>query len=429
MHMDFLLPILISIPTAALPIIGVSLGLGVVLVALAYMVAYALQSPQLTAIAKEEMAALFFSVFIILFWLSFDTTINGLTTGLLTSSLPPSYQSSIGSSTSNSLTTSHVNLAIASLHIMDAKLRDAYVDLYLFEALIGFLSTISFPLGSPFPAVAIISFSLAPFSGLSMLSTAHTVVVEAVGYLVTIVWGKEFILLFARDAVPLFLLPFGVTLRALPFFRKTGSSIIALAFALYFVFPFAVLLSNFLIFDIFQPADFAYTPAAASFFDTDRSQSDMQGMIEEGSDPESGPTQHLFEQFQAEDAVEESYNDPLDSCVGNVITRFFCSVKNIFNTVTTVIGGFFSTVFAIWKFMMGMTGDFFFTGFNNPLLPASASAGLYHFLIMEISTVSPYLILIMLTTVIEIVLTVTMYRSISLVIGGEAELIGLTKVV
>jgi len=427
--MDFLLPILISIPTAALPIIGVSLGMAVILVALAYMVAYALQSPQLTAIAKEEMAALFFTVFIILFWLSFDTTINGLTTGLLTSSLPPDYQASIGSSSSNSLTTSHVNLAIASLHIMDAKLRDAYVDLYLFEALIGFLSTISFPLGSPFPAVAIISFSLAPFSGLSMLSKAHTIVVEAVGYLVTIVWGKEFILLFARDAVPLFLLPFGITLRALPFFRKTGSSIIALAFALYFVFPFAVLLSNFLIFDIFQPADFAYTPAAASFFDTDRSQDDMQGVIEEGSDPEGGPTQHLFEQFQAEDAVEESYDDPLDSCVGNVITRFFCSVKNIFNTAVAVIGGFFSTVFAIWKFMMGLTGDFFFTGFNNPLLPASASAGLYHFLIMEITTVSPYLILIMLTTVIEIVITVTMYRNISLLIGGEAELIGLTKVV
>ena len=79
--------------------------------------------------------------------------------------------------------------------------------------------------------------------------------------------------------------------------------------------------------------------------------------------------------------------------------------------------------------MMGLTGDFFFTGFNNPLLPASASAGLYHFLIMEITTVSPYLILIMLTTVIEIVITVTMYRNVSLLIGGEAELIGLTKVV
>jgi hypothetical protein len=76
-----------------------------------------------------------------------------------------------------------------------------------------------------------------------------------------------------------------------------------------------------------------------------------------------------------------------------------------------------------------MTGDFFFTAFNNPLLPASASAGLYHFLIMEISMISPFMILIMLSTVIEIILTITMYRNVSILIGGEAEIVGLTKIV
>lgn len=428
--MEFLLPLLVTLPPAAFSIIGMALFIGVMIVAIAYIIAYALQSPQMVALAKEELAALIFTVFILLFWLTFDTTVNGITNGMLAASLPGAMGSSLGTcSVDSGLTQSHIHLALAALDIMDTKLKDSYLDLYLFEALVGFLSTISFPLGSPVPAVNVISFSLAPFVGLTLLSNAHTVVVEAVGYLVTVVWAKEFIVLFARDAVPLFLLPLGLVMRAFPFLRKTGSSIIALAFAVYFVFPFAVLLSQFMIFDIFEPADFAYTPTAASFFDTDRDDSYFENQINDARDPESGHAQHLFDQFNSPDVVEEAYDDPLDECTGNIITRFFCSVKNIFSTAISVVGSFFATVFAIWKFMMGMTGDFFFTAFNNPLLPASASAGLYHFLILEISMISPFMILTMLSTVIEIILTITMYRNVSMLIGGEAEIIGLTKIV
>ena len=38
-----------------------------------------------------------------------------------------------------------------------------------------------------------ISFSLAPFTGLSLLSNIHTVVVESIGYLIRVIWAKEFI--------------------------------------------------------------------------------------------------------------------------------------------------------------------------------------------------------------------------------------------
>ena len=96
------------------------------------------------------------------------------------------------------LDANHIQLAMASLKIMEDKLIDQYKELYLFEALIGFLSTISFPIASPFPAIAMISFSLAPFTGLTLLSNAHTVVVEAIGYLITVMWAKEFILLVRK---------------------------------------------------------------------------------------------------------------------------------------------------------------------------------------------------------------------------------------
>jgi hypothetical protein len=434
--MEVILSLLLTLPPAAGPMVAVSLGLGIILVALNFMLAYAMQSPQMVAVAREELAALIFSVIILVFWLGMDSILNAMTSSLLIASLPTSLQGTLSSSSCvggagpgcvQGLTTSHITLALATLDILEQKLRSQYVDLYMFEALIGFLSTISFPIGSPIPAVNVISFSLAPFTGLTMLSNAHTVIVEAIGYLVTVVWAKHFILLFSRDAVPLMLFPLGLILRAVPFFRRTGSSIIALAFALYFVLPFALIFSNYLIFDIFKPADFSYNPASSSFFGSDRDQGYFQGQVNNGTS--GNQTQHMFEQFNAPSVVSQTYDQSTDACAGNPLIRILCSVRNIVSTAIGVVGGFIGSVWAMWRFMIGMTGDFFFTAFNNPLMPASTASGLFHFLIMEVSIISPFIILVMLTTVIEIIIVVTSFRGVSLAIGGEAEIIGLTKVI
>ncbi|MBD3210341.1 hypothetical protein GF318_03080 [Candidatus Micrarchaeota archaeon] len=424
--MEVLLPLLLTLPASAGMMIGMSIGLGIMVVAIMFMIAYGLQNPQMIAIAKEELAAFLFTIFIILFWLSLDASLNDITIGILASSLPSELQPFLAeSATHGGYVISHHNLAIASLDIMIQKLKHQYIDLYLFEALIGFLSTISFPLGSPVPALNVISFSLAPFTGLVLLSNAHTAIVEAIGYMITLVWAKQFIVIFARDAVPILLLPLGLVLRAFPFFRRTGSSVIAVAFAMYFVLPFAVILSNYLIFDVYQPADFAYTPVHSSFFDTEKSYGDWNSDLSQGQEEQSG---HLMEQFTAPDAAEAAHTAG-EECSGNFVVRLLCSIKNVVKAAWNAAVSFVGTVFTIWRFMVGMTGDFFFGGFNNPLMPASASAGLYYFIIKEVSVVSPFIILVMLTTVIEIVITVTMYRNISLLIGGEAEIIGLTKIV
>jgi hypothetical protein len=425
--MEVFLPLLLSLPSAAMVTIMMALSIGIFLVAIMYMLAYAMQNPQMIAVAKEELAAFVFSLIIIAFWLFSDGFFNSLVNGLLISTLPPQYQELASTSTLGGLTNSHLNLALATLTIFEQKLRSQYVDLYLFEALIGFLSTISFPLGSPVPAVNVISFSLSPFTGLALLSNAHTVVVEAIGYLVTVLWAKQFILIFSRDVIPILLLPLGLVLRAIPFFRRTGSSVIAVSFAMYFVMPFAMILSNYLIFDLFKPADFAYNPSSASYLGTDRTKGEVSGQVDEMRGGEG--VNHLLDQFTAPDIVNEASNDASDECVGNFIVRMLCSAKHFVQGAISVVGGFFSTIWNIWRFMVGMTGDFFFTAFNNPLMPASASAGLYYFLIQEVATISPFIILVTLVTVLEIILTVTTYRSISLAIGGEAELVGLTKVV
>ncbi len=425
--MEVLLPLLLTLPPSAGMMIAMAVGAGIVVVGSMFMAAYALSNPQLVAMAREELAALIFTAFILLFWIGSDAFLNSLSNGLLMSSLPQDLQAFVTSNNMGGLASSHLNLALATLTLFEQKLKSQYLDLYLFEALIGFLSTISFPLGSPVPAVNVISFSLAPFTGLTLLSNAHTVVVESIGYLVTVLWAKQFILIFARDCIPILLFPIGLVLRAIPFFRRTGSSIIAVCFAMYFVMPFAMILSNYLVFDMFKPSDFTYTPSAASYFGTERTSSEVTDQVNEGRSGSN--TNHMLDQFMAPSVVDEASNDATDDCAGNWIVKLICSVKNIVTGAISVVGGFLKTIWNIWRFMVGMTGDFFFTGFNNPLMPASASAGLYHFIIQEVATISPFIILVMLTTMIEIVITVTAYRSISLLIGGEAELVGLTKVV
>ena len=392
------------------------------------MISYGLQNPQMTAIAREELAALIFTVFILLFWTGSDIVFNGMSNGLLMSSLPSEFQNYVtspsGAPSASSLSASHINIAMATVDVAVSKLKNSYIDLYLFEALIGFLSTISFPLGSPLPAVNIISFSLAPFAGLAMLSNAHTVVVEAIGYLITMLWAKQFLLIFARDAVPLLILPLGLVFRAFPFYRRTGSSIIAICFAMYFVLPFVVILSNFLIFDIYDPPDFAYTPSSASFFGTDKGQQKMQDDLMEGRERAND----IMGQFTGASAVEQATTGNAE-CAGNAAWQLLCSAGDYVWSAIQGIGSFVSTVFNIWLFMMNMSGDFFFTAFTNPLMPASASAGLFHFIITEVVTVSPLVIIFMLTSVLEIIITITAYRSISLTLGGEAELMGITKVI
>jgi hypothetical protein len=426
--MVVVLPLLLTLPPAAAAMIGVALTLSLSIAAGMFMIAYALQNPQLVALAREELAAFIFTVMILFFFLSLDSVLTDISNSILVSSLPTDLQSAFASGqTIQGLSEGHIRLALASITIIEDKLKEQYIDLYIFEALIGFLSTISFPLGSPVPAVNVISFSLAPFTGLNLLSNAHTVVVEAIGYLITVLWAKEFILIFARDVVPVLLFPLGLVLRAIPFFRRTGSSIIAIAFAMYFVMPFAVLLSNYMVFDAFKPADFTYTPAVSSMFETSRSQQNMTGQISQAQG--GSATQNMLQQFTAPNVIEQSYSNAASACSGNVVVHLFCSVKNVVSSTFSAIGGFLSSIWGMWRFMVGMTGDFFFTAFNNPLLPSSASAGLFYFVIQEVGFISPFIILITLTTVIEIIITVTTYRSISLLIGGEAEIIGLTKVV
>jgi hypothetical protein len=424
--MDVALPILLFIPEAARFAIGVALGLGAIVTAAFYMIAYTFQHAPIFAVAKEELSALIFSAIIVVFWIGSGITIDPLVYGILSPfQAPPEVGQSIEFS---DITSSHVQLSLASLEILFHKLKEMYTSMYLFEALIGFLSTISFPLAQLPGGTSIISFTLMPFDGLVLLSNAHTIVVESIGHLMTVIWAKEFVLIFARDVIPIIFFPLGLVFRAIPFLRTTGSSIIAICFAGYFVLPLAILFSNALIFDIYDPLDskleFTYSPNQLGPYsaESDLKEDDVKTQIDESKKKGT----EVLELFTARNIAESGTST--EECEGNAVSRMFCSAGHVIWGVIKGIGDFFVVMFTIWTFMMGLTGDFL-SFWTNPIFPASAMAGLYHFIIDAVIAHGQFLIVVLVTSLFEIIFTITMYRNISMLIGGELEIAGLSKLV
>ncbi|MDO8554275.1 MAG: hypothetical protein Q7S22_05685 [Candidatus Micrarchaeota archaeon] len=426
-HPDSGIPSMFSL--IYLPVLK-SITLCMLITAATYMMAYFFQHPPLSAIAKEELAATIFSVIIVWFWLASNAYLPNLIVGILTAGSPNVGDAIAAHATSPEISVSpHIYLASAALDILFEKMRATYSQLYLFEVLIGFLSTLSFPLGSPLPLVNLVTFSFMPYDGLVLLSNAHTVVVEAIGFVITAIMAKQIILGFARDIIPLIILPLGIVFRAFPMTRKTGSSLIAISFVVFYVYPLSVLFSNYLIFDVYKPADFNYVPKTISPLGNPD-----PAKIQELVDIE---TEHKKDELTDEFASETLTEFQVQAACGSGFWGLLCSGKKLISNFGGVLSAATDNIFTIGKFMWSMTSGFVGAMAevihhplsNNPFFPSASTSGLYKFIIDEVVTVSQLIVLIIITSVLEIIFTITMYRNVAAIIGGELEIAGLTKLV
>jgi hypothetical protein len=381
-------------------------------------------------LAKEELAALILSIVIVGAWGMIENFLSLSTFGILCTAEQRLCQ---GFSPPESfLYSGQIEIAHNSLEILRVKLLTTYASLFMFEFLIGFLSTLSFPIGSPLPAVNIISLSIMPFDGLSLLSNAHTIVVEAVGYLVAAIIAKQWFLTFIKETTQMIFLPLGLVLRAFPFTRSTGSSIIAVAIALYFIYPLSVIFSNYLIFDVYfkeGAVDFVYTQKKVGFWKTDEAPTleELEKYEKERKEGEKR-MKEVMGLFKKHD--EDIRGSVVEKSCGTGIFRLVCSIWNFIKNTFEVAKNTLETVGKIAMFMWSFGGDLFdMVITENKLLPTSAAAGLYDFIIDEVVNISQFVVFVVVMSVVEIIITVTMYRNIALMIGGEVEIIGLSKLV
>ncbi|MBI5051415.1 hypothetical protein HZC08_01520 [Candidatus Micrarchaeota archaeon] len=406
-------PILASIlnpATGMLPYLSnyvvYSLLIGVGATALLYLGSYFLQHPPLNAAAKEELAALILSIAIIGTWSSVGLLLEKTVCALATPS----------STCSNGF----VNIASGSLKLLETKVRSLYINLYIFEVLLGFLSTVYVPLGTFNPGLALVPISMPPMVSMTLLSNAHTVVVEAIGMIMVALIAKQHLLNFALIAIPAILFPLGIALRAFPWFRTTGSSLISICISIFFIYPISILASNYLIFDVYKPVDFVYTPNLYSLCNPPEGIS-VEDYIAKKSVQIDNNKKHWAGQ-------ENDKENPIGFEISSLPEGLWDKVTSFFSTGTGVLANSWS----IFKSIVGIFGDFSF-GVMSLLwgvTPAgSAVTGMYYFIVDEVVLTSQFIVLILVTSVFELILTITMYRNVSSLIGGETDIVGLSKLV
>lgn len=375
-------------------LVFIALLTGGLIAALYYMLSRLLASPQLEAFAKEEISQWFITFFIVALWLVIYGILGSAISAVACSGAPSCDQFSV---------------AFFALDVVFHQLRSAYLSFLSIEFFVGFFSSVGFsiPLGTPLMAVKWLGFS--PLSGLAMLSNVVVNVVESLGMLIGLVVGREQLLGLFRDLVPRFLLPLGLLMRGLPFTRITGSSIIAISFAVFFIFPLSIILSHYMMFEV-QPVH-TYIPVVptptglCTLPENAQGYEDAAAYLEE-KNKETG--QYLAYSPESHVSYDSLYYQ---------FTRYISSAAEGLGAATSNVFGFTSGWYnSFWNLLA--------------LAKPTTFAYFFYYLVLNQLQVSARLgVMVAVTFVLEIIITITGYRAIAAAIGGELEILGLTKVV
>lgn len=376
---------------------AIGLFFGIVLTVLFYLMSKIIEVPSLSATSKEMIAELIFTAFL----LGSLVTIGAILNTIFGSLACPT----------GSVNCNHINVAYYSLNMIGNNLRTMYMDLYAYDVVVSLLSSINIPLFPIHVFVFIFTINISIFPGLVLLSEAHTLVVEGVGYAYAMLIVKQILLEVSAVAAPYILLPLGIFIRCMPGVSKTGSTLIAFSITLYFIMPLAFTMSSYIIFDYVKPSPYFVE------FDKPSGLSTLCGSKEDPltSDKVTKMTEHITKiygthQKDIEDAQSADYG-------------FWGNIKNVFSGAWEAI----ESLTSIFTSLIQLT--FSSSSFYELILPISFTKGFYIYLVKELVLYSQFLVITVVTTVLEFIVIVTGHRSLSPAIMGEMEIFGITKII
>jgi hypothetical protein len=279
-----------------------------------------------------------------------------------------------------------------------------------------------------------------PWVALGPLNQAHTTIVDMIGTTIAALTAQNMLLKFIeRAAIPIFL-PFGLMLRAFPFTRKTGSTIIAVVVACYFVYPVSILI-NFQIWElIVNPPAPDGTPCTLSqigapctedkqccTYNCRSSNNEQQSYcaspltefseyrsiysICEGNFNEAQINQTLIEIAEAQDQrILELYFS------GSAQSAFTKAEGQLQDGLGTIMDRHSQSGWAFAKSLM------------NPL-PSHTTQTVFSEIEVLVMDSGQYALLALLFVVVSIVLSLTLLKDIAILIGGEPRVFGISKLV
>ncbi len=378
------LPVLQILPNPLSPLVAAALLLSLLIIVLYYLFSKFLASPQLEAFAREEFSQFVFTIFIFASFVLLNIIIAGIASAAVCGTFDPPCD--------------HMDVALYSLSTVRSAMLDTYMNLYAYEVIIGIFSTMGFYVPILITPAFFMWISIQPFGGLEPISNGLITVIESMGYLFGLAYGRERLIYFFRDITPT-LLALGFLMRTMPFSRKTGSSIIAIAFAGFFAYPLSIILSHYMMFgDLAAKGMDVVAPPPAPMLCSMSPEQVAESNLEIGTE-------------WSEFIGDRIYEDP---------------DQGIFGAIAGAIVGLIQGVVSFVEFLVSFAKDYNFNLISPNWMPFIHFA--YFFVIEKIVSFVQLAVLVLITFVFEIILTVTAFRSVSHVIGGEIEILGLTKV-
>ncbi len=374
---------------------------------LLYMFGKALGMDQFMAKAKENLAEVFGSALLILIIPSIFALLNTVSLIIANDILPtpaPTF----------------IDAAILYASLLRERLVNIYLELYVFEFIVALGSTFGFePLLTAslflkrwFP-ISLPTISIFPLAGFTPLAEAQGVVVETMGFILSFAIARVMLLEFIKKYGVLFL-ALGLALRSFIFTKRTGTGLMALSLAAIFVYPLSTILTQYLIFNKYNPTPSLLTPTVYSF------------CVDSSAAAEMYSSYVRMDQSLEEEADNAGVWNSLWNAIKTFVSAFIDAWVSLFNVVK---GAFTATFNAIKYHTLSPFGAWLKYAGRNLLGSPLFFGHFYDMLLINIRGAMELPALFFFSFVLEIVITFTAYRSIALALDEELDILGLTKLV
>ncbi|MCX8196826.1 MAG: hypothetical protein N3G80_00720 [Candidatus Micrarchaeota archaeon] len=448
--------------------IGIAFAIGVAIVSLSFIVGEALSNSSIKAFAKAETGELAVSAIILLIVYVLATpgsVFDKVAEGFMLSGVPPTQVCEEwkikhgpfenGRWRNGNIAYGHADyflgcrpgiitsstppfMIIGADGVIMRKLTFGYMSLMMTEVVIGLLSGLSTGLRMPiiYPFIDV-SFGIAPWIAMVPISDIHTLLVDVVGAALGSIMAQKILLTFIEENALTVFMPIGLILRAFPFTRKTGSTILAVAFAGYFIYPISILINQQIWEMIANPMPQPGGPACLT---------NGQPCT---SDDECCSRNCRYEQGGSKVCTTpltdfREYSSIFSLCYGKSADEINEALKQAAQTHDRVfleVYGGGSASNEKWTKTEKMMEDaknelarrMQSIGRNILLfafpLPPAASVAMFKEIEILIMDAMQFTIMSMLFLVIEIIITMTLLKDFAILIGGEPRVFGISKLV
>lgn len=357
-------------------ITGIAIMISITVAAIGKMIAEVMGSEELRAWVREELFETGVSLLIVVFAGAFFVLL-----GQITHALVGSYDAFVGGG--------------MFLEIMRSTLVTGYLKLMAAEVPLGILSTMGVHFPLPEWILFGVNIGMMPLGGLGMVSNMNILLADALGTAIAAVQAQIVLLEFVRDNVLAFFFPLGILFRVFPVSRRVGSTLIAISLVLYFAYPLTLIL-NYYMYTTVSPSitfkDFE------SIRDMCSDATQQQKVLASTEEARSNVVNTLPPEAESEWYYQTEWHK----------TSVAEAMKNAWDIGRKTVTWWLPLIVVDPRFVVLSSFDAVMA-FVQPVIQ-----------LLVIAFVFP---------VVDFVICITLFRSLSLTIGGEADLLGLARIV